>query len=75
MAKGYSKKECLDYTNTFSPVAKMVTVRCVIAVVAHSGWSLYQTDVHNAFLEGDLVEEIYMTIPPSFSKDAALQGE
>ncbi|XP_018632525.1 uncharacterized mitochondrial protein AtMg00810-like [Nicotiana tomentosiformis] len=53
----------------------MVTMRSVIAVVAHSGWPLYQMDVHNVFLQGDLNEDVYMTIPSDFSKDFARQGE
>nr|XP_018621856.1 uncharacterized mitochondrial protein AtMg00810-like [Nicotiana tomentosiformis] len=52
----------------------MVTVRSVIAVVVHSSWPLYQIDLHNVFVQGDLNEEVYMTIPLGFSKDAARQG-
>ncbi|PHT68809.1 hypothetical protein T459_28296 [Capsicum annuum] len=71
VAKGYSQQEGLDYHETFSPVAKMVTVRCTITLAASQGWNLYQMDVHNAFLQGDLEEEVYIEIPEGFRR----QGE
>uniref|UniRef100_A0A0V0IWV1 Putative ovule protein n=1 Tax=Solanum chacoense TaxID=4108 RepID=A0A0V0IWV1_SOLCH len=71
VAKGYNQQEGLDYHETFSPVAKMVTVRTTIGVVASQDWPLYQMDVHNAFLQGDLLEDVYMEMPQGFQT----QGE
>ncbi|XP_060182516.1 uncharacterized protein LOC132612214 [Lycium barbarum] len=55
VAKGYSQQEGLDFKETFSPVAKMVAVRAVVVLAACSSWYIFQMDVHNAFLQGDLL--------------------
>ncbi len=60
VAKGYAQTYGIDCEETYSPVAKMTTVRAIIAMAAAKGWSLHQMDVKNVFFHGDLQEEVYM---------------
>ncbi|KAL2251532.1 UNVERIFIED_CONTAM: Retrovirus-related Pol polyprotein from transposon RE1 [Sesamum indicum] len=72
-AKGYNQIEGIDYLESFSPVANVVSVRTLIALAALAGWELHQLDVNNAFLHKNLDEELYMEPPKGTS--STLIGE
>ncbi|KAK8940855.1 hypothetical protein KSP39_PZI009825 [Platanthera zijinensis] len=66
VARGFSQQYGEDYEETFSPVAKMTSVRMVIALAACQGWRMWQLDVKNAFLYGEIDKDIFMDQPPGF---------
>ncbi|KAL2237853.1 UNVERIFIED_CONTAM: Retrovirus-related Pol polyprotein from transposon TNT 1-94 [Sesamum indicum] len=66
VAKGYTKKDGIDYKETFSLVSKKDSLRIILALVAHYDLELHQMDVKIAFLNGNLEEEVSMEQPEGF---------
>jgi hypothetical protein len=64
VSRGLVQWECIDFDDTFAPVAQMESVRLLFALAAQEGWRVHHMDVKSAFLNGDLKEEVYIYQPP-----------
>ena len=71
VARRFIQAHGMDYTKTFSPVVRMNSIRILLSLVVNLNWSLHQLDVSNAFLYGDLTEQVFMEQPPGY----VAQGE
>jgi hypothetical protein len=65
VAKGYSKVEGLDFDETYAPIARLESIRILLAYATYHGFKLYQMDVKSAFLNGPIKEEVYAEEPPA----------
>jgi hypothetical protein len=66
VAKGYSQVKGLDFDETYAPVARLESIRILLAYATYHGFKLYQTDTKNAFLNGPIKEEVYVEQPHGF---------
>jgi len=66
VAKGFGQREGYDYEEIFSFVARMETLRLIIALTAQRQWKIHQMDVKSAFLNGPLDEKAYVKQPLGF---------
>jgi hypothetical protein len=66
VVKGYAQRVGIDFDEVFAPVARMDSVRLLLAVAAHQKWEVHHLDVKSAFLNGELTEEVFVSQPPGF---------
>ena len=66
VAQGYSQVEGIDYSETFAPIARLESIRLLIAYASHHNFKLQQMDVKSAFLNGPINELVYVKQPPGF---------
>jgi hypothetical protein len=66
LQKGIHKSKDLDFDETYAPVARLESIRILLAYATYHGFRLYQMDVKNAFLNGPIKEEVYVEQPPVF---------
>jgi hypothetical protein len=66
VAKGYAQVQGVDFEEVFAPVARIETVRVLLALAARGGWEVHHMDVKSAFLNGDLSESVFVKQPPGF---------
>ena len=68
VARGFQQRAGIDFTETFAPVAKTDTFQTLVAVCGHHGWPIYHLDVKSAFLNGEILEEVYVHQPQGFTE-------
>ena len=69
VAQGYNQEEGIDFDETFAPVARLESIRMLLAYACHKDFILYQMDVKSAFLNGYIMEEVYVKQPPGFENE------
>ena len=66
VAQGYNQEECIDFDETFAPVARLEIIRILCAFASYIDFKLFQMDVKSSFLNGFINEEVYVEQPPRF---------
>lgn len=68
VAKGFKQLEGINYTESFFPIAKLVTIRLFLAIAASHSWPVHQMDINNAYLHGFIDDELYILPPKGYTK-------
>ena len=66
VAQGFNQQEGIDYEETFAPIVRLKSIRMLLAYACYKDFILYQMDVKSAFLNGYILEEVYVDQPPGF---------
>ena len=69
VARGFLQRPGIDYSGVYAPVARIETVRLVVAITSNHNWPLFHMDVKSAFLNRPLEEIVFVTQPPGFVKE------
>ncbi|GJT96776.1 retrovirus-related pol polyprotein from transposon TNT 1-94 [Tanacetum coccineum] len=64
VAQGYNQQEGIDYDKTYAPIARLESIRILLAYACALDFKLYQMDMKSAFLNGFINEEVYVAQPP-----------
>ena len=72
VAQGYNQEEGIDFDETYAPVARLESIRMLLAFACHRDFKLFQMDVKSAFLNGIIEEEVYVKQPPWFENEQNL---
>ena len=72
VARGFTQTYGIDYKETFSPVVRLNSIRVILSIAVNQGWTLHQLDVSNAFLYGELTDQVFMEQPPGYATSGSV---
>ena len=70
VARGFQQTPSVDFFETFNQVVRASTIRIIFTLAVSRGWDIQQIDINNAFLNGDLHEDVFMSQPDGFVDQA-----
>lgn len=69
VVKGYVQRAEIDFDEVFAPIARLDSVRLILAIAAQAEWEVHHLNVKSGFLNSELKEEVYITQPPAFERE------